>query len=309
MAGKAKKKRRWISNLLFLLVFLIGAGVLFYPTVSDLWNSYRNQQLISDYSSVVEAMEPEDFSAIWQEAREYNEQHRVNTIIDAFDEEENDYVLSHPYDQVLNPSGNEIMGYIEIPKISVKLAIYHGIGTDALENGCGHIEGTSLPIGGIGNHAVISAHRGLPSAKLFTDLDQLEIGDLFYITVLDEKLAYKVDQIKTVLPEETEDLAIEDDKDLVTLVTCTPYGVNTHRLLVRGERTEYVEEEDSTTSGIILRNPLEGTDRSQRLLVTGLLVFIVVLILMGIMMKISDHRKRRRRRRAEREKEQQQKDE
>jgi sortase A len=233
----------------------------------------------------------------------------VNTIIDAFDEEENDYVLSHPYDQVLNPSGNEIMGYIEIPKISVKLAIYHGIGTDALENGCGHIEGTSLPIGGIGNHAVISAHRGLPSAKLFTDLDQLEIGDLFYITVLDEKLAYKVDQIKTVLPEETEDLAIEDDKDLVTLVTCTPYGVNTHRLLVRGERTEYVEEEDSTTSGIILRNPLEGTDRSQRLLVTGLLVFIVVLILMGIIMKISDHRKRRRRRRAEREKEQQQKDE
>ena len=304
MAGKKKKKRRsWLWNFMLLLVFLIGAGILFYPTVSDLWNNYRNQQLISEYTEVVETMESEDFSEIWAEAREYNAQHTVNTILDAFDEEEGDYVLSHPYDQVLNPTGNEIMGYLEIPKISVKLAIYHGIGTEALENGCGHIEGTSLPIGGVGTHSVLSAHRGLPSAKLFTDLDQLEIGDLFYITVLDEKLAYKVDQILTVLPEETDDLAIEEDKDLVTLVTCTPYGVNSHRLLVRGERTEYVPEEDTSTPSMILRNPLEGTNRSERLLVIGLMVFIIFLILFGIILKIHDWRKRRKQRKREKSEE------
>ena len=304
MAGKKKKKRRsWLWNFMLFLVFLIGAGILFYPTVSDLWNNYRNQQLISEYTEVVETMESEDFSEIWAEAREYNAQHTVNTILDAFDEEEGDYVLSHPYDQVLNPTGNEIMGYLEIPKISVKLAIYHGIGTEALENGCGHIEGTSLPIGGVGTHSVLSAHRGLPSAKLFTDLDQLEIGDLFYITVLDEKLAYKVDQILTVLPEETDDLAIEEDKDLVTLVTCTPYGVNSHRLLVRGERTEYVPEEDTSTPSMILRNPLEGTNRSERLLVIGLMAFIIFLILFGIILKIHDWRKRRKQRKREKSEE------
>ena len=304
MAGKKKKKRRsWLWNFMLFLVFLIGAGILFYPTVSDLWNNYRNQQLISEYTEIVETMESEDFSEIWAEAREYNAQHTVNTILDAFDEEEGDYVLSHPYDQVLNPTGNEIMGYLEIPKISVKLAIYHGIGTEALENGCGHIEGTSLPIGGVGTHSVLSAHRGLPSAKLFTDLDQLEIGDLFYITVLDEKLAYKVDQILTVLPEETDDLAIEEDKDLVTLVTCTPYGVNSHRLLVRGERTEYVPEEDTSTPSMILRNPLEGTNRSERLLVIGLMAFIIFLILFGIILKIHDWRKRRKQRKREKSEE------
>lgn len=303
MAKKKKKKGSWISSLFLVLIFLIGAGILFYPTVSDLWNNYRNQQLISEYTEVVETLESEDFSEIWAEAREYNAQHTVNTILDAFDEEEGDYVLSHPYDQVLNPTGNEIMGYLEIPKISVKLAIYHGIGTEALENGCGHIEGTSLPIGGVGTHSVLSAHRGLPSAKLFTDLDQLEIGDLFYITVLDEKLAYKVDQILTVLPEETEDLAIEEDKDLVTLVTCTPYGVNSHRLLVRGERTEYVPEEDTSTPSMILRNPLEGTNRSERLLVIGLMVFIIFLILFGIILKIHDWRKRRKQRKREKSEE------
>lgn len=303
MAKKKKKKGSWISSLFLVLIFLIGAGILFYPTVSDLWNNYRNQQLISEYTEVVETLESEDFSEIWAEAREYNAQHTVNTILDAFDEEEGDYVLSHPYDQVLNPTGNEIMGYLEIPKISVKLAIYHGIGTEALENGCGHIEGTSLPIGGVGTHSVLSAHRGLPSAKLFTDLDQLEIGDLFYITVLDEKLAYKVDQILTVLPEETDDLAIEEDKDLVTLVTCTPYGVNSHRLLVRGERTEYVPEEDTSTPSMILRNPLEGTNRSERLLVMGLMAFIIFLILFGIILKIHDWRKRRKQRKREKSEE------
>lgn len=297
MAERRKKKGRpWIWNLLLLLIFLTGAGILFYPTISDLWNSYRNQQLISEYSQAVETLESEDYSRIWEEARQYNESHTVNEIIDAFDEEENDYVLSHPYDELLNPAGNGIMGYLEIPKINVRLAVYHGIGTEALENGCGHIEGTSLPIGGAGTHTVLSAHRGLPSAKLFTDLDQLEEGDIFILRVLDENLAYEVDQILTVLPQETEALAIEEGKDLATLVTCTPYGVNSHRLLVRGHRTEYVDENEPSQR-VILRNPLEGTDRTQRLLVIGLLTFLAFLILLGVILKLRDWRRRRRKRR------------
>lgn len=294
MSGKKKKKSSWLLNGVIVLIFLVGAGILFYPTVSDLWNNYRNQRLISNYTDTVETMEPEDYSKIWEEAKAYNDQHKVNTIVDAFDEEEGDYILSHPYDQLLNPTGNEIMGYLEIPKINVRLAIYHGIGPDALENGCGHIEGTSLPIGGESTHSVISAHRGLPSAKLFTDLDQIEVGDIFYINVLDETLAYKVDQILTVLPEETESLAIEEGKDLVTLVTCTPYGVNSHRLLVRGERTEYVPEDDVGDSGVILRNPLEGAGRAEKLLMIGLLVVMIVLIILTIAFKISDRRKKKK---------------
>ena len=291
---KKKKKSSRLSYVFLAVAFLAGAGILLYPTFSDLWNSYRNRRLISEYSTVVDTLDPVDYSDIWEEARAFNAQHKVNTILDAFDEETNDYVLSHPYDQVLNPTGNEVMGYLDIPKIHVRLAIYHGIGVKALENGCGHIEGTSLPIGGEGTHAVLSAHRGLPSAKLFTDLDQMEEGDLFFITILDQKLAYRVDQIKTVLPEETEDLAIEENRDLVTLVTCTPYGVNSHRLLVRGERTEYTEEEDTAGRGILLRSPLEGTDRTQTLLVVGLLAFLLFLFLLSIVLKITDRRKRKK---------------
>ncbi|MDO4523198.1 MAG: class C sortase [Eubacteriales bacterium] len=294
--GKKKKKSSVISNLLLFVGFLIGAGILLYPTLSDLWNSYRNKQLISNYTSVVEEMKPEDYSKIWEDAREYNAQHRVNTILDAFDEEKNDYVLTHPYDQLLNPMGNEIMGYLEIPKIGVELAIYHGVGVEALENGCGHIEGTSLPIGGVGDHAVLSAHRGLPSAKLFTDLDQMEKGDLFLLKILDETFAYRVDQILTVLPEETEALAIEEGKDLVTLVTCTPYGVNSHRLLVRGERTDYVPEEVASNNNVVIRNPLEGaTDRRQQLLIMGLVAFIVFLFILNMILGIRDRRRKRRR--------------
>lgn len=292
---KKKKKNSWISTLLLILFFLAGAGILFYPTISDLWNTYRNQQLISEYSEVVQELKPEDFSRYWKEAKAYNKQHRVNSILDAFDEEKNDYVLTHPYDQLLNPMGNEIMGYLEIPKIDVRLAIYHGIGTKALENGCGHIEGTSLPVGGKGNHTVLSAHRGLPSARLFTDLDQLEKGDIFLIKVLDKTLAYRVDKISVVLPNETKNLAIKEGKDLATLVTCTPYGVNSHRLLVRGHRTKYVEEEAAKGPGIIARNPLEGTNQKQTLLVIGLFAFILILLLMSIILRIRDRRRRKRR--------------
>lgn len=299
--AKTKKKRGFLSFLIdffFVIVFLVGVGILLYPTFSDFYNNYRNSQLITSYSETVAQIPEEDYSVILEDARKYNELHRVNEILDAFDEEAEEYILTHPYDQLLNPMNNNIMGFIEIPKISVRLAIYHGVGPDSLENGCGHIEGTSLPVGGVGNHTVLSAHRGLPSAKLFTDLDQLEEGDIFILNILGEKLAYAVDQIKTVKPEEIEDLAIDEEKDLATLVTCTPYGVNTHRMLVRGIRTEYTEEiaeqeEKNTTPSI--RNPLEGIEEKQKMLVIGGMAFVAIMLILSIILRISDRRKAKRR--------------
>ena len=239
------RRRRSVGSILITIIiaviFTAGAGLLLYPTVSDLWNRYRNQHLITEYNDSVDTLTNAEITQIKADAQAYNAQHTVNQIVDAFGQEE-DYILTHPYDQLLNPNGDEVMGSIIIPKINENLAIYHGLGKEALENGVGHCEGTSLPIGGEGTHAVLAAHRGLPSAKLFTDLDQLETGDVFYIKVLDETLAYQVDQIKTVLPDETEDLAIVPGQDYVTLITCTPYGVNTHRLLVRGTRIPYTAD-------------------------------------------------------------------
>lgn len=260
---------------LLILVFLAGSGVLLYPTVSDQWNRYRNRQLVTVYSQAVEALSEDEYEEIWRTAREYNESHTVNTISDAFQE---NYILSHPYDTLLNPNGNEIMGSLEIPKIDVMLAIYHGVGAEVLEKGCGHVEGTSLPIGGESAHAVLAAHRGLPSAKLFTDLDQMEPGDLFYIHVMDETFAYEVDQIETVLPEETQYLDIEEGKDYVTLLTCTPYGVNTHRLLVRGIRTDYTERTQAEASEQERR---DDTDRV-KLLFIGTAVFLLLFLIMFV---------------------------
>ncbi len=295
MAKRNKKKSSPFLYVLFVIGFLMGAGILFYPTISELWNQYRDQKLVSEYHEAVGALEEEDYSEVLAEARTYNDQHTTNIIVDAFNEETGDYVMSHPYDQLLDPMGNGIMGYLEIPKINVNLPIYHGAGTIALENGVGHIEGTSLPIGGAGTHAVLSGHRGLPSAKMLTDLDQIGIGDIFLIRVLNETMAYRVDQILTVLPTETEAMAIEEDSDMVTLVTCTPYGVNSHRLLVRGERTEYIPEEMDADTGIVLRNPLEGSqNRTQTLLVLALAAFIIFVILLNIVLSIRDRKRKKR---------------
>ena len=277
--GVRKKRRAGniIITIIIVSIFVVGAGLLLYPTFSNLWNEYRNQQLITDYNDSVQSLDNSEIERIRAEAKAYNDQHTVNTIVDAFTEEE-DYILTHPYDQLLNPNGDEIMGSIVIPKIGVNLAIYHGLGKDSLEKGVGHCEGTSLPIGGESTHAVLAGHRGLPSAKLFTDLDQLETGDVFYIKVLDETLAYKVDQIKTVLPEQTEDLAIVPGKDYVTLITCTPYGVNTHRLLVRGTRIPYTPDmakDVAATENNVLANYLPFI-----LLAIGILVFVIIALIM-----------------------------
>ena len=240
-SGRISKTR----ILLVILLLLIGLGILLYPTISNLWNEYIHFRTIGSYEEVVHELTTEEKDELLKAAIEYNKQHTVNTIMDAFGDE-NEYVLTHPYDTMLSVDGSGMMCYLEIPRLNEKMVVFHGISAKVLEMGVGHIEGTSLPVGGESTHAVFSAHRGLPRAKLFTDLDQMVVGDQFYIHVLDEHLAYEVDQINVVLPEEVSLLDIVPGEDLVTLVTCTPYGVNTHRLLVRGHRVPYVPPEDPT---------------------------------------------------------------
>lgn len=285
-----KKKKNFVWNIFFALVFLAGAGVFLYPTVSDMWNQYRNARLVSRYDEAVTDLSDNEYQKLWNEAKEYNAEHPVNSIVDAFGEKD-DYVLSQPYDQVLDPNGAGLMGSIEIPKINAKLAIYHGLSKTVLEKGVGHVEGTSLPVGGKSTHAVLAAHRGLPSAKLFTDLDQMKKGDIFILHILGKNLAYKVDQIRTVLPEETGELDIVEGEDHVTLVTCTPYGVNTHRLLVRGIRTKYVEGEIRNDETISQR--LAATD-PKKVLAGGFAVLVVLILLIYLSVRYRDKKRRLR---------------
>lgn len=238
---------RKLANILFALIFLIGFGIFAYPAVSDQWNAYRQNRLISSYDEVVAQMEEADYSREWEAAKAFNDTLQVNDFYeDAFGDTDTDLEDSE-YWKVLNAGGNGVMGYMTIPKISVKLAIYHGTADDVLQTGIGHLDGTKLPIGGEGSHSVLAAHRGLPSAKLFTDLDQMEPGDQFYIHILDETFAYQVDQILPMIDKDdlealTSAMQVVPGEDYVTLLTCTPYGVNSHRLLVRGTRVEYTGE-------------------------------------------------------------------
>ena len=233
------------GNLVICIIFLAGLSLLLYPFVANQWNNYRQKQLISNYEQVVsdkEAAEGIDYDAERKKAEDYNEALLPCVLPDSFALAESSGV-DPVYMNTLNIAGDEMMGSVEIPKINIKIPIYHTTEEDVLNKGAGHLEGSSLPVGGANTHAVISAHRGLPSASLFTDLDQMKVGDHFLIHVLDETLCYEVDKISVVKPEDTSALAVEDGQDLVTLLTCTPYGVNTERLLVRGHRVPYVEEE------------------------------------------------------------------
>ena len=246
------------SKLMIGIIFLAGLSLLLYPFVANQWNNYRQKQLISSYEQTVsqkEASNGIDYDAELKKAEAYNEALLPSILPDSFaiaDASEEDQT----YMNTLNIAGDEMMGIVEIPKIDIKLPIYHTTEEDVLKQAAGHLEGSSLPIGGKSTHAVISAHRGLPSASLFTDLDQLKKGDHFLIHVLNETLCYEVDKISVVKPEETSSLAVEEGKDLVTLLTCTPYGVNTERLLVRGHRVPYEEQkvadEKTPLSGISL---------------------------------------------------------
>lgn len=249
-----KKKR---STVIIYIIFLVGLSLLLYPFISNQWNDYRQKQLISRYEEVLESKEAAgdvDYNLEMNQAQAYNEALLPSILPDSFavaaatEEEDKTYM------SCLNITDDGMMGMIEIPKINVKLPLYHTTEKEVLEKAVGHLEGSSLPVGGENTHSVVSAHRGLPSATLFTDLDKLEKGDHFLVYVLDETLSYEVDQILVVKPEETDVLAVEADKDLMTLLTCTPYGVNSDRLLVRGHRVPYepkVIKDEAAPLGII----------------------------------------------------------
>ena len=230
--------KRIIANIIIAVVFLGGLSILLYPTVSDYINERNSSRVIIAYDDVVEQMAEEDYTKEMQDASEYNAyltQYANLSVAASVEKDRED----RQYDQLLNVDGSGVMGIINIPAINVNLPIYHGTEEGTLQTAIGHYEGSSLPIGGESTHAILTGHRGLPSAKLFTDLDRLEVGDVFYIKVLGEILEYEIDQIQTVLPHELDSLSITPGEDYVTLVTCTPYGINSHRLLVRGTRIAY----------------------------------------------------------------------
>ena len=224
-------KRNKIGLLLVAMLF-IGVCVLLYPSVSQYWNTKTQTRAVENYQDILASLQPEDFEAYFAEAEKYNAE------LAALKAPLLDYRRLIGYNDILNINGNGIMGYVSIPKLGVELPVYHGISAEVLNIACGHLEGTSLPVGGETTHCVLSAHRGLPHAKLFTELDKMELGDVFTLTVLDRTLTYQVDQILVVRPDEINDVQLVAGEDFCTLLTCTPYGVNSHRLLVRGTRIE-----------------------------------------------------------------------
>ncbi len=225
------------STILLILILVAGLSLLIYPSFSNYWNSFTQSKVIVDYTKQIEDLDEEKYDRILQEAYAYNEEllGRRNPFLLSDEQREE-------YNELLDITGIGIMGYIEIPSISVTIPIYHGTSDAVLQIAVGHLDWTSLPVGGESTHSVLSGHRGLPSAKLFTDLDKVIVGDVFILRILDEVLTYEVDQILIVEPHETDALLIEEGKDYCTLVTCTPYGINTHRILLRGHRIENAEE-------------------------------------------------------------------
>jgi len=280
--------KKHLSTIILVFILLLGIAILLYPTLSDYYNSFFQSRAIASYIEQMEAVDPVDYQREWDRAREYNRE---------LTRKSNRFLLSDEeyaaYEKLLNLTGSGIMGYIEVPKIDCTLPIYHGTDEAVLQIAVGHIEGSSLPIGEPGTHAVLSGHRGLPSAKLFTDLDKVELGDLFVIRVLDEIMTYEVDQILIVLPEEMDALAIDPAQDYCTLVTCTPYGVNTHRLLVRGHRTENEELEK------LVKIVADATQIDPRLMAPVFAAPLLLVLFIGMMI-VTGHKNRmaRRRRRA-----------
>lgn len=273
-------KKHFSTILLFIILF-IGLALLLYPSFSDWWNSFHQSRAIASYSGEVANLDQDKYQEIWNAAWDYNQ-----SLLDR----PNDFILSDEqkasYEQLLNVGGNGVMGYIEIPSLGVTLPIYHGTDEAVLQIAVGHLEWTSLPVGGESSHCVLSGHRGLPSARLFTDLDELITGDIFVLHVLDELLTYEVDQILIVEPNDTDALMIEEGKDLCTLVTCTPYGINSHRLLVRGTRIENIEEAKAVhvTADAIQIEPL--------LIAPIVAIPILLLLLISLLLPHKNKRKR-----------------
>jgi sortase A len=267
--------KKYFSTILLILIFFVGLGLLLYPTLSDYINSLHQSKAISAYAESIENMDTEEYEAILSAARQYNATLAQSTqSYELTDEEE------ERYSQLLNVDGTGVMGYIEIPSIDISLPIYHGTSDSVLNSSIGHLDWTSLPVGGESTHCVLSGHRGLPSAKLFTNLDKLVVGDTFLLRTLDEVLTYEVDQILIVEPSDIEELQIVPGEDYCTLVTCTPYGINTHRLLVRGHRIENAEEAASVrvTSDAI---QIEPVIVAPMIAVPILLILLMIVFLPG----------------------------
>ena len=261
------------TTILLIIVFLAGLSLLLYPTVSDYWNSFHASRAVAAYDETVRQLDPDRYRDLWDAARAYNRDLAARGGGTSLTPEQ-----KRTYDSLLDVDDTGIMGYIEIPNIKVSLPIYHGVEESVLQVAVGHLEWSSLPTGGEGTHCVLSGHRGLPSARLFTNLDRLTEGDTFVIRVLDEVMTYEVDQILIVEPEDVSALQIEPGQDLCTLVTCTPYGINTHRLLVRGHRVENQSEAIRVTSDAIRIEPLIVAPIAA---LPVLLVLVLVLMLPG----------------------------
>ena len=276
MTINKKLKKINISTIILILIFLVGMSLLLYPTISDYWNSFHQSRAIAKYTEQVAELNNDLYKQLWEDAAAYNE--RLLTKLNRYKMTSEEKA---EYESLLNVSGNGIIGYIEIEKIDCSLPVYHGTAESALQIAAGHIEGTSLPVGSASTHCVISGHRGLPRAKLFTNLDRLVEGDTFGLHILDEILTYEVDQISVVEPDEVEKLEIEEGKDYCTLVTCTPYGINTHRLLVRGHRVANREKPEEET--IVSETVQEETKAGFSIIpLVAVLIFIILVILLLI---------------------------
>lgn len=275
-----KKKKGGFTNFLLVMILVMGLSLVLYPPISSYWNSKLQSRVIANYTDSVAAMDEEEYNKIWYDAIMHNKSLLTRSTDYGLPDEQKEQ-----YDELLNVAGNGIMGYVEIPSIHSFLAVYHGTSDSVLQIAVGHLDWSSLPTGGESTHCVLSGHRGLPSARLFTDLDQLREGDVFMLHILDETLTYEVDQILIVLPHETDQLQIVEGADLCTLITCTPYGVNSHRLLVRGHRVE------NQASAITVRATADATQISPLIVAPMLAIPVLLVLLIGML--IPKRRKRR----------------
>lgn len=248
---KSKKVKGKLVDWLLVLAFVIGLLVLLYPSIADYYNSLRQGRAIATYDAAVAKMTPQDFSRFWTAAEDYNRQ-----LVNNPARLHMSVAQKTQYDSLLNITGDSMMGHLEIKKLGVSLPVYHGVEDEVLQIGVGHIPGTSLPTGGASTHVALSGHRGLPTSKLFTDLDQMAEGDRFVLHILDRSMAYVVDQVRVVKPDEVQNLQIVNGEDYVTLVTCTPYAINTHRLLVRGHRASYLDGGGYVAADAVKVNPV-----------------------------------------------------
>lgn len=286
-----KKDKIWTPVL--ACVFLVGCALLLYPPLAGWWNARAQSRVIASYDASITAIGSPDYSAYFEAAEKYNTKLReIGSAAALASPKLVSEESGKEYEELLDVAETGVMGYVSIEKIEVRLPIYHGTDAGVLQSGAGHLEGSSLPVGGEGTHCVLAAHRGMPGAKLFTDIDQLEVGDSFTVTVLDREMTYQVDQILVVLPDEIEELYIEDGKDYCTLMTCTPYGVNTHRLLVRGVRVTDMEEAEDTVAAMSVDNTGTGWSGACQLPAALLTSAFLTALLIGVPAALRKNRKK-----------------